>query len=75
MTLKECISINFSKRLGIFDNQCEYPEIDKQEKYNGPIGKVKVIQGLQAHAGRDFFVPAGKEFILDIDNCPYLLGK
>jgi hypothetical protein len=40
--------------------------------YNGPTGKVKDIQGIQAHAGRNYFVPEGKEFSFDIDQCPYL---
>lgn len=69
---KECINIKFSEGMGIFDAHYRYPEIDKQEIYNGPTGKVKDIQGIQAHAGRDFFVPEGMEFSFDIDDCPYL---
>lgn len=69
---KQCININFSEGLGIFDTHYRYPEIDNQEINNGPTGKVKDIQGIQAHAGHDFFVPEGKELSLDIDECPYL---
>ncbi len=66
------INIKFSDGLGIFDDHYGYPEIDDQETYNGPTGKVADIQGIQAHAGRNFFVPEGKEFCFDIDECPYL---
>lgn len=70
---KECISVKFSEGLGIFDNYYRYPEIDKREKYNGmPTGKVVDKQGIQAHAGRDYFVPEGEEFCFEIDECPYL---
>ncbi len=69
---KGSINIKFSDGLGIFDNHYGYPEIDEQETYNGPTGKVADIQGPQAHAGRNFFVPEGKEFSFDIDECPYL---
>ena len=72
MNQKECIAIKFSEGLGIFDDHSGYPEIDDKEIYNGPTGKVKDIQGIQAHAGRNYFVPEGKEFSFDIDECPYL---
>ena len=60
MNQKECIAIKFSEGLGIFDDHSGYPEIDDKEIYNGPTGKVKDIQGIQAHAGRNYFVPEGK---------------
>ncbi len=41
----------------IFENQCGYAVIDEEKKYNGPTGKFKDIQGIQAYAGRDFFLP------------------
>jgi hypothetical protein len=47
---KECINVKFSEGLGIFDNHYGYPEIDDQETYNGPTGKVVDIQ--VAHAGK-----------------------
>lgn len=72
MGIKECINVKFSEGMGIFDNQCGYPVIDIKEDHCGQTGKVKDIQGIQAHAGRDFFFPEGKEFSLDIDECPYL---
>jgi hypothetical protein len=72
MTQKEGISVKFSDGMGIFDHHFGYPEIDYKEKYNGPTGKVKDIQGIQAHAGRNFLVPEGKEFSFDISECPYL---
>ena len=72
MQHKESITVRFSKGLGIFDDHYGYPLIDDQEKYNGPTGKVVDIQGPQAHAGRNFFVPEGKEFSIDIDEFPYL---
>ena len=72
MDQKECIAEKFSEGLGIFDDHSGYPEIDDKEIYNGPTGKVIDIQGIQAHAGRNFFVPEGKEFSLDIDQCPHL---
>lgn len=64
--------MKFIKGLGIFNNHYGYPEMDYLETYNGPTGKVVDIQGPQAHAGRNFFVPEGKEFSFDIDECPYL---
>ena len=69
---KECINVKFSEGLGIFDDHYGYPVIDEGEKYNGPTGKVVDIQGPQAHAGRNSFVPEGKEFSIDIDESPYL---
>ncbi len=72
MTHKEGISVKFTDGMGIFDHHFGYPEIDYKEKYNGPTGKVKDIQGPQAHAGRNFLVPEGKEFSFDISECPYL---
>ncbi|SNQ59675.1 hypothetical protein [Candidatus Methanoperedens nitratireducens] len=72
---KECISVKFSERLGIFDDNCGYSVIDEQEKYNGATGRVRDIQGIQAHAGRDFFFPEGKEFSFDIDEYPYPYGR
>ena len=69
---KQCINVKFSEGPGIFDNQCGYPVIDEQENHNGPTGKVIDIQGIQAHAGRDFFFPDGKKLGFDIDECPYL---
>ncbi len=68
----ECISIKFSEGLGIFDNYYGYPEIDDRENYNGPTGKVVDIQGPQAHAGQNYFVPEEKELGFDIDECPTL---
>lgn len=73
MNQKECINVKFSEGLGIFDDHYGYPMIDEQEKYNGPTGKVVDIQGIQAHAGRDFFVPEGKEVRFDIDNWSFLM--
>lgn len=70
--MTECISVKFSEGLGIFDNHYGYPEIDDKEIYDGSTGKVVDIQGPQAHAGRDFFVPEGREFKIAIDQCPYL---
>lgn len=67
MNQKECINIKFSEGPGIFDNHYGYPEIDKQEKYNGPTGKVVNIQWIQAHAGLDFFFSYGKNLSFDID--------
>ena len=72
MNQKKFIDVNFSKGLDIFDNHYGYPLIDNQEQHNGPTGKVVDIQGPQAHAGRNFFVPEGKEFSVDIDEAPYL---
>jgi hypothetical protein len=72
MHQEECIVVKFSEGLGIFDQHYGSPQIDEQEIYDGPTGKVIDIQGIQAHAGRDFFVPEGKEFSLNIDQCPYL---
>lgn len=75
MTQKESISVNFSEGLGIFDDHYGYPVIDKDEKYNGPTGKVADIKGIQAHAGYYLIPPdgkKGKEFSFDIDECPYL---
>jgi hypothetical protein len=72
MNHKGCIDVKFSEGLGIFDDHYGYPLIDDQEQHNGPTGKVVDIQGPQAHAGRNFFVPEGKEFSFDIDECPYL---
>jgi hypothetical protein len=72
MHKEECIRVKFSEGLGIFDQHYGYPEIDEQEIYDGPTGKVIDIQGIQAHAGCNFFVPEGKEFSFDIDECPYL---
>lgn len=72
MTQKEGINVNFSKGLGIFNYHYGYPEINEQEKYNGLTGKVVDIQGPQANAGHNFFVPEGKELSFDIDECPYL---
>jgi hypothetical protein len=34
--------------------------------------KIVDIKGIQAHACRNFFVPEGKEFSFDIDECPNL---
>jgi hypothetical protein len=72
MNQKEGIAEKFSEGLGIFDDHSGYPEIDDKEVYNGPTSKVIDIQGIRAHAGRNFFVPEGKEFSLDIDQCPHL---
>ena len=75
MGIKECIDVKFSEGLGIFDDHYGYPEIDQQEIYNGPTGKVVDIQGIQAHAGHYFIPPdgkKGKEFSFDIDECPHL---
>ena len=72
MNQKKFISVKFSEGLGIFDDHYGYPVIDEGEKYNGPTGKVIDIQGPQAHAGRNFFIPEGKEFSIDIDESPYL---
>lgn len=72
MQHEECIIVRFSEGLGIFDRHYGYPEIDNKEIYDGATGKVTDIQGIQAHAGRNFFVPEGKEFSFDIDQCPYL---
>jgi len=72
MNQKEGITVKFSEGLGIFDTYYGYPEIDDKELYNGRTGKVIDIQGIQAHAGRNYFVPRGKEFSFDIDQCPYL---
>ena len=72
MHQEECIRVKFSEGLGIFDQHYGSPQIDEQEIYDGPTGKVIDIQGIQAHAGRNFFVPEGKEFSFDIDECPYL---
>jgi hypothetical protein len=72
MQHEECITIRFSEGLGIFGKHYGYPEIDDKELYEGATGKVADIQGIQAHAGRNFFVPEGKEFSFDIDHCPYL---
>lgn len=72
MQHKECITVRFSEGLCIFDDHYGYPLIDDQEQYNGPTGKVVDIQGPQAHAGRNFFVPEGKEFSIDIDQSPHL---
>jgi hypothetical protein len=69
---KECIKVNFSESLGVFDRHYFYPQIDSQETHNGPTGKVKDIQGIQAHAGHNFFVPEGIKFSFDIDECPHL---
>lgn len=65
-------AVKFSEGLGIFDQHYGYPQIDNQEIYDGPTGKVIDIQGIQAHAGKHFFVPDGKEFSIDIDQHPYL---
>ncbi len=65
-------SVKFSEGLGIFDQHYGYPLIDNQEIYDGPTGKVIDIQGIQAHAGKDFFVPEGKDFSINIDQRPYL---
>ena len=67
-----CILVKFSEGLGIFDQHYGSPQIDEQEIYDGPTGKVIDIQGIQAHAGRNYFVPGGKEFSLNIDQYPYL---
>ena len=69
MNQKECININIksSEGPGIFDDHYGYPEIDEQEKYNGPTGKVVDIQGIQAHAGLDFFFSSGKNLSFDIE--------
>ena len=72
MNQKKFIGVNFSEGLGIFDDHYGYPVIDHEEKHNGPTGKVVDIQGPQAHAGRNFFVPEGKEFSFDIDESPHL---
>jgi hypothetical protein len=72
MHQEERIRVKFSEGLGIFDQHYGSPQIDEQEIYDGPTGKVIDIQGIQAHAGRNFFVPEGKEFSFDIDECPYL---
>ena len=72
MQHEECITMRFSEGLGIFDKHYGYPEIDDKELYDGATGKVTDIQGIQAHTGRNFFVPEGKEFSFDIDHCPYL---
>ena len=72
MDQKECIAEKFSEGLGIFDDYSGYPLIDDKEIHNGPTGKVIDIQGIRAQAGRNFFVPEGKEFSLDIDQCPHL---
>ena len=72
MQHEECIIVRFSEGLGIFDKHYGYPEIDNKEIYDGATGKVTDLQGIQAYAGRDFFVPEGKEFGFDIDHCPYL---
>jgi hypothetical protein len=71
MHQKGCFAVKFSEGLGIFDHHYEYPQIDYQEIYDGPTGKVIDIQGIEAHAGQNFFVPEGKEFSFDIDECPY----
>jgi hypothetical protein len=57
MTQKDGISVKFSDGMGIFDHHFECPEIDCREKYKGPTGKVKDIQGIQAHAGGNFLIP------------------
>jgi hypothetical protein len=62
MPNEDCIVVKFSEGLDIFDKHYGYPEIDEQEIYDGPTGKVIDIQGIQAHAGRNYFVPEGKEF-------------
>lgn len=67
MNQRECIDIKFSEGPGIFDNHYWYPEIDEQEKYNWPTGKVVDIQWIQAHAGLDFFFSYGKNLNFDID--------
>jgi hypothetical protein len=72
MHQEKCIRVKFSEGLGIFDQHYGSPQIDEQEIYDGPTGKVIDIQGIQAHAGRNFFVPEGKEFSFDIDECPSL---
>jgi hypothetical protein len=72
MQHEECITMRFSEGLGIFDKHYGYPEIDDKEIYDGATGKVTDLQGIHAHAGRNFFVPEGKEFSFDIDQCPYL---
>lgn len=69
---EEYIIAKFSQGLGKFDQHYGYPQIDNQEIYKGLTGKVVDIQGIQAHAGQDFFVPEGKKFSLDIDQYPYL---
>ncbi len=50
MNKKECINVKFSGGLGIFDYHYGYPEIDDQETYNGPTGKVVDIQVV--HVGK-----------------------
>ena len=72
MHKEECIVENFSEGLCIFDQHYGYPQIDGQELYDGPTGKVMDIQGIQAHVCHDFFVPEGKEFSVNMDKCPYL---
>ena len=68
----KCLIVKFSEGLDIFDNHYDYPKIDINENYNGPTGKVIDIQGIQAYAGHNFFVPEGKRFEIKIDECPYL---
>ncbi len=72
MQHEECITMRFSEGPGIFDRHYGYPEMDDREICEGATGKVTDIQGIHAHAGRNFFVPEGKEFSFDIDHCPYL---
>ena len=62
---EECIIVRFSEGLGIFDKHYGYPEIDNKEIYDGATGKVTDMHGIQAHAGRNFFVPEGKEFRME----------
>jgi len=69
MQHEECITMRFSEGLGIFG---KHSRDRRQGNLDGATGKVMDIQGIQAHAGRNFFVPEGKEFSFDIDHCPYL---
>jgi hypothetical protein len=69
---EEYIIAKFSQGLGEFDQHYGYPQIENQEIYKGVTGKVVDIQGIQAHAGQNFFVPEGKKFSLDINQYPYL---
>jgi hypothetical protein len=60
MNQKESSRVNLCEGLSIFDNHYWYLETDDLEKNSEQTGKVKDIQGIQAHAGRDFFVPDGE---------------
>ncbi len=71
MTQNEGINIKFSYCLSIFDNG--YPEIDEQEKYKGSTGKVKDIQGPQAHAGHNFLILDRKSLDFDNDDSQYFI--